>query len=309
MELVVVDDGSDDGTPERLASICSEDPRVRVLGGGHHGVSHARNVGIDAARGEWVGFCDADDVMTPSAVEEMLGASGGSPIVAGAISFELVDGEGASLRSDIRSLGETAMIGRDALPGRFEEMWGSNLIQSSCAKLFSLELLNSAPGRLRFDEDLSSYEDLDFVLRCMERSCSFAFADVPCYRYLNRPGESNHSRYKPDMTDQMERVSEALLHFYESVLGDGSLGPEPHVRQLMVVAINNAAKSPDGYGQSVRMLRDVFGRQVFSLAARAGGAYPNSYAKLVLGLGRLGAFGAVYAVARARNAVRRRRAF
>jgi glycosyltransferase involved in cell wall biosynthesis len=73
-EVVVVDEGSQDGTPERLAEL--GDPRVRVV---RHerarGVSRARNAGIEAARGEWIAFLDDDDVWSPRKLRTQLDAA------------------------------------------------------------------------------------------------------------------------------------------------------------------------------------------------------------------------------------------
>ena len=59
LEVIVVDDGSSDGGPERVAALGNE--RVRLLRQANAGVSAARNAGIAAARGDWIAFLDADD--------------------------------------------------------------------------------------------------------------------------------------------------------------------------------------------------------------------------------------------------------
>ena len=61
-EVVVVDDGSTDATPELLAEIGAEDPRLRVVRQVNSGLSVARNSGLAAAQGTWVVFLDDDDV-------------------------------------------------------------------------------------------------------------------------------------------------------------------------------------------------------------------------------------------------------
>jgi GT2 family glycosyltransferase len=73
IEVIVVDDGSRDETPDRLHELARSDPRLSVL---RHerprGVSAARNTGIRAARGEWVAFLDDDDVWSPLKLRSQL---------------------------------------------------------------------------------------------------------------------------------------------------------------------------------------------------------------------------------------------
>ena len=63
-ELLLIDDGS----PDNCGALCDEyaakDSRVRVFHKENGGVSSARNLGLDNAKGEWVTFCDADDYVT-----------------------------------------------------------------------------------------------------------------------------------------------------------------------------------------------------------------------------------------------------
>ncbi|MCK9173735.1 MAG: glycosyltransferase family 2 protein [Desulforhopalus sp.] len=60
-ELVVVDDGSEDGTAEMLAGISVKEPRLRLLTTAHQGPSAARNAGIAAATEKYIAFLDSDD--------------------------------------------------------------------------------------------------------------------------------------------------------------------------------------------------------------------------------------------------------
>ena len=68
IEIILVDDGSPDGSPAICDRYAAEDPRIRVIHKENGGVSAARNDGLAAASGEWVIFCDSDDWMEPDAL-------------------------------------------------------------------------------------------------------------------------------------------------------------------------------------------------------------------------------------------------
>jgi glycosyltransferase involved in cell wall biosynthesis len=78
LELLVIDDGGSDATPETLARIA--DPRVRLLHHPHNrGAAAARNTGIQAARGAFVAFLDSDDQWLPRKLELQLAALKDAP--------------------------------------------------------------------------------------------------------------------------------------------------------------------------------------------------------------------------------------
>jgi glycosyltransferase involved in cell wall biosynthesis len=72
LEIIIVDDGSSDGTAELAKDFCVNDPRARTLGRSNSGPAAARNLGIVEARGEWIALIDADDVWHPTKVEKQV---------------------------------------------------------------------------------------------------------------------------------------------------------------------------------------------------------------------------------------------
>lgn len=71
LELILVDDGSPDDCPQLCDKYALRDRRVKVIHKENGGVSSARNVGIDAARGEFIWFVDSDDYIEQFALEKL----------------------------------------------------------------------------------------------------------------------------------------------------------------------------------------------------------------------------------------------
>jgi glycosyltransferase involved in cell wall biosynthesis len=72
LELILVDDGSKDGSGAMCDRYAARDSRVRVIHKANAGVSAARNDGLAAARGEFIAFCDNDDFYAPAMLERLL---------------------------------------------------------------------------------------------------------------------------------------------------------------------------------------------------------------------------------------------
>ena len=73
-EVVMVDDGSTDGSVEIAERHAERDRRLRIVRQANHGLGHARNTGVQAADGEFLSFVDSDDRLPPDALELLLGA-------------------------------------------------------------------------------------------------------------------------------------------------------------------------------------------------------------------------------------------
>ena len=78
-EVIIVDDGSSDGSGQCADAFATRDPRVRVIHIENSGVAAARNIGIAAATGEWIAPLDADDVWHPEKIERQLLAARTAP--------------------------------------------------------------------------------------------------------------------------------------------------------------------------------------------------------------------------------------
>ena len=84
-ELLLVDDGSTDGSAALAHELAKKDGRIRVLEQPNAGICAARNLGLQHCRGQWFTFCDDDDTMLPHALETLLvlAKSTGADVVRG----------------------------------------------------------------------------------------------------------------------------------------------------------------------------------------------------------------------------------
>lgn len=71
-EIIAVDDGSTDGSGDICREFAEKDHRIKYFRRENGGASAARNSGLEAARGEWIGFCDSDDYAEPDMLEYLL---------------------------------------------------------------------------------------------------------------------------------------------------------------------------------------------------------------------------------------------
>ena len=75
LEIILIDDGSPDGCPDICDRYASNDKRIRVVHKKNGGLSDARNAGLDIATGEYIGFVDSDDWISPTMYEELISAA------------------------------------------------------------------------------------------------------------------------------------------------------------------------------------------------------------------------------------------
>ncbi|HET9851982.1 MAG TPA: glycosyltransferase family 2 protein [Candidatus Limnocylindrales bacterium] len=121
VECVVVDDGSTDDTAALVEARAAADPRVRLVRApANAGVSAARNLGLDAVRGTWLTFLDADDVLLPGGIEAMVEASGRAGTLAVVGQRVWTDGRVRWLSAaydipDIREPGQKSLVSHPGL--------------------------------------------------------------------------------------------------------------------------------------------------------------------------------------------------
>lgn len=185
IEVILIDDGSRDNSLQICREYSLVDKRVKVLSQKNHGVSYARNRGIEEAKGEYLLFVDGDDCIEPFYVERYLSAAeqNKADIVIGGITFLMLDGEVKEKR--LVSL------------GKFEkELWNivcldeTGLFGYVSNKLYRTELLKK--NKIFFNEAMYVQEDLDFALSAYGVGKKFYLIDFCGYIYRYTPDKRHH---------------------------------------------------------------------------------------------------------------------
>lgn len=179
-ELLLVDDGSSDGSGELCDALSKADRRIRVFHKTNGGAASARNYGLDYAVGQYVLFIDGDDTISRDCLLRIDQATPESalPIFGIAVDHYRRDYLVSSQRISCR------FSGKRSLPELTESFWEyyiDNQFSSACNKVFDRALLER--NRIRFNEAMSIYEDFDFVLQVLQSVDSVFCMDQCLYHY------------------------------------------------------------------------------------------------------------------------------
>lgn len=213
-EAVIVNDGSTDGTPAVLEQRAARDPRLRILTTPNAGPAHARNTGIEQARGEYLCFLDSDDLPLPEMYGRLVEFAEANSLDAAVCGYWMEDvGGSRSVRTEFSSPGFVAASPQELAP-RIPELITAHLMYVVWNKCFRTAFLRE--NGIRF-ESFRSGEDRLFNFACLPRFRRFGCIRDPLYRYLIRRGESLASRWVPDRLDAALRCHEALQSAYEGM--------------------------------------------------------------------------------------------
>lgn len=195
-EIIVIDDGSSDKSYEICKGFELLDDRVKVYNKKNEGVSVARNDGIKKAKGEYIGFVDADDVIHPQMYEKLIGAIEGSVGVAFC--------NYSSFINEIPALDEkknccsVLEMNRIEVFRRFYSTYDIPYV-SCCTKLISSSLLKDTG----FECGLAYGEDNLVAMQCYDHAEKIEYVDYPFYFYRKNDSSATNKKWQLKKLDSV----------------------------------------------------------------------------------------------------------
>lgn len=202
LEIIIVNDGSIDGSLSICESIATKDYRIKVISQDNGGVSKARNTGINLAKGEYVVFLDSDDYMLPDMCKTMLDVLHSKQ--ADCVICGIQEPEGG-LWCPKKNIDYSTLVDfrRD-----FIYQLNTELLSPCWNKIFKRQLITHL-----FDEDISFGEDLIFDLEYLSKCNRVSFITTPLVYHETQVVGSLVTKTGLKRLMDIERIHQAIMWF------------------------------------------------------------------------------------------------
>ena len=194
-EIIIIDDGSTDSTYDIGKRLAAESEKIKIFHQENQGVSIARNIGMQIAKGEYFVYVDADDVVTPQYIAVLISCIEQADM--GMIGF-------TSEREKLTTKVNTNIIYDSASNMMESILSGTNYDGYLWDKIFHRTIIEKF--KLKFKKNIVVWEDLLFVLEYLNNCKQIAISKDQLYYYRNREGSAVNN----DRIDKYRSKYEAI---------------------------------------------------------------------------------------------------
>ncbi len=181
-ELIFIDDGSTDRSLAICKEIAKKDSRVHVIHSTNYGVSHARNIGIEASNGEYIMFIDGDDIIEKNTLERLTSA------------IETYEADMCLARYYYKDNEKTRTTGIEFETLDTKQIMHYHLkfefLSSLCFGIYNSKIIK----RNKLDEEVKNYEDWEYMTNIINNSKKIICINGAFYHYITRIGSASKSK-------------------------------------------------------------------------------------------------------------------
>jgi glycosyltransferase involved in cell wall biosynthesis len=225
-EVYIIDDASTDKTVEHVKKFCEIDKRFNLIKLSQNGgISHARNVGIQVAKGDYIIFVDGDDSLSKDALKRLNNEISVSNEKIDAVYFNLKvvsDGDNAVTIREKRYGKDRVKDGILDTKQALQALFSNKIKHTTPTYLFSLDILKN--NDISFPEDRDYGEDFATIYRILAKSKNVKVISDRLYLYTQRMGSATHTyniKYAQDNLKTVREIESFLkknsqFHFLEN---------------------------------------------------------------------------------------------
>ena len=179
-EAVYVDDGSTDDSLSIIKKYASKDKRIKVIHIDNHGVSHARNTGLDAVTGDYVTFVDGDDYVDKDYLEYLISLVENDDLEIGIVLEHHINDDMTQPKKNYIDVRENIKI--------IEDIYLNRIFMAVWNKIYNRKFLNK--NNIRFDEKIWYAEGMHFNIQCLSNVKKVATGNKKVYHYISNPNSA-----------------------------------------------------------------------------------------------------------------------
>lgn len=209
LEILLVDDGSDDGCPAMCDQYATEDPRVKVIHKQNGGLSDARNTGLSAAKGEFILFVDSDDYIHPKLCEtvaEIMERQKQVDVLV--FPFQKVEEFENDAYKDVKfeKVFEHILSKKELICNMFQKEYESYIVAwNKCYRKQVWDMLRFPYGRI--------HEDQFTTYKALYEARQVAYLTQPLYYYRQRGGSIMSKFNAKGCMDDIMALQEKMVYF------------------------------------------------------------------------------------------------
>lgn len=204
LEIILISDGSTDGTDEVIREYAKKDSRIIPIFKQNSGVSDTRNRGLDIATGDYIGFVDGDDYIEPEMYETLLKNAIENNADISHCGYQMV----FPSRVDYYYNTGKKVI-QDNKKGIRDIIVGDYVEPSPCIKIYRKNIVNN----LRMPINIKINEDVLFNFYAFVNSKKSVYEDLPFYHYILRKGSAATSKINQNKLFDPVRVRKEIFEY------------------------------------------------------------------------------------------------